>query len=149
MEFEITCPIDGPVTVSLEDIDTVVLREPHRAEITFVCPQCGEHVTVQAIVPHFLVAAIQQLAEDGDLSETPFGDLSALLEQVQSQIRMEIDEDENTGGEGEPVATAPLPEPLANEVAEAYTEYFRRQLEHCDSVEDALREIDSRQHHNT
>ena len=45
MEFEITCPIDGPVTVSLEDIDTVVLREPHRAEITFVCPQCGNTVT--------------------------------------------------------------------------------------------------------
>ena len=116
MEFEITCPIDGPVTVSLEDIDTVVLREPHRAEITFVCPQCGEHVTVQAIVPHFLVAAIQQLAEDGDLSQTPFGDLSALLEQVQAQIRMEIDEDED----GEEVATIPLPEPLANGVADAY-----------------------------
>ncbi len=142
MEFEITCPIDGPVTVSLEDIDTVVLREPHRAEITFVCPQCGEHVTVQAIVPHFLVAAIQQLAEDGDLSQTPFGDLSALLEQVQAQIRMEIDEDEDA----EEVTTIPLPEPLAHEVADAYTEYFRRQLEHCDSVEDALREIDSRQH---
>ena len=145
MEFEITCPIDGPVTVSLEDIDTVVLREPHRAEITFVCPQCGEHVTVQAIVPHFLVAAIQQLAEDGDLSQTPFGDLSALLEQVQAQIRMEVDEDE----EGEPVTTVSVPEPLANEVADAYTEYFRRQLERCDSVEDALLEIDSRQHHNT
>jgi hypothetical protein len=145
MEFEITCPIDGPVTVSLEDIDTVVLREPHRAEITFVCPQCGEHVTVQAIVPHFLVAAIQQLAEDGDLSQTPFGDLSALLEQVQAQIRMEVDEDDDT----EDVATVPLPEPLVTEVADAYTEYFRRQLENCDSVEDALREIDSRQHHGT
>ena len=147
MEFEITCPIDGPVTVSLEDIDTVVLREPHRAEITFVCPQCGEHVTVQAIVPHFLVAAIQQLAEDGDLSQTPFGDLSALLEQVQAQIRMEIDEDGNEDTAG--ATTVPVPEPLANEVADAYTEYFRRQLERCDSVEDALREIDSAQHHNT
>ncbi len=146
MEFEITCPIDGPVTVSLEDIDTVVLREPHRAEITFVCPQCGEHVTVQAIVPHFLVAAIQQLAEDGDLSQTPFGDLSALLEQVQAQIRMEVDEEDE---DAESVTTVPLPEPLANGVADAYTEYFRRQLESCDSVEDALREIDSAQHHNT
>jgi hypothetical protein len=141
MEFEITCPIDGPVTVSLEDIDTVVLREPHRAEITFVCPQCGEHVTVQAIVPHFLVAAIQQLAEDGDLSQTPFGDLSGLLEQVQSQIRMEI-EQEDTGE----IKTVPMPEPLANEVTDAYCEYFRRQLEHVDSVEDALKEIDSAQH---
>jgi hypothetical protein len=141
MEFEITCPIDGPVTVSLEDIDTVVLREPHRAEITFVCPQCGEHVTVQAIVPHFLVAAIQQLAEDGDLSQTPFGDLSGLLEQVSSRIRMEIENQE-----GEEVTTVPLPEPLGNEVADAYCEYFRRQLEGVDSVEDALQEIDSRQH---
>src|SRR5512137_2595090 len=94
MEFEITWPIDGPVTVSLEDIDTVVLREPHRAEITFVCPQCGEHVTVQAIVPQFLVAAMQELAEDGDLSSTPFGDLSSLINEVQSQIRMELVEDD-------------------------------------------------------
>ncbi len=137
MEFEITCPIDGPVTVSLEDIDTVVLREPHRAEITVVCPECGEHVTVQAIVPHFLVAAIQQLAEDGDLSQTPFGDLSALLEQVQAQIRMEIDEEDEDGE----VKTMPLPEPLANEVADAYCEYFRRQLEEIGSAEAMLEEF--------
>jgi len=66
MEFTITCPIDGPVTVSLEDIDTVVLREAERADITFVCPHCGTEITVSAVVPSFLMAAIEALAEDGD-----------------------------------------------------------------------------------
>ena len=55
MEFTITCPVDGPITVSLEDIDTVVLRESERADITFVCPHCGTEITVTAIVPSFLL----------------------------------------------------------------------------------------------
>ena len=138
MEFEITCPIDGRVTVSLEDIDTVVLREPHRAELTFVCPECGEHVTVQAIVPQFLVAAIQQLAEEGDLSSTPFGDLSGLLEEVRSQMRMEVVDDSGTE------VAVEVPEAIAADITDAYCEYFRRQLEHVDCVDDALSEIDSR-----
>jgi len=66
MEFTITCPIDGPITVSLEDIDTVVLREAERADITFVCPHCGTEITVTAVVPSFLMAAIEALAEETD-----------------------------------------------------------------------------------
>jgi hypothetical protein len=66
MEFTITCPIDGPITVSLEDIDTVMLRDSERADITFVCPQCGTDITVTAVVPSFLLAAIEALAEEGE-----------------------------------------------------------------------------------
>jgi hypothetical protein len=66
MEFTITCPIDGQITVSLEDVDTVVLREAERADITFVCPTCGTEIPVSAVVPSFLMAAIEALAEDDD-----------------------------------------------------------------------------------
>ena len=123
MEFTITCPIDGPVTVSLEDIDTVVLREAERADITFVCPHCGTEITVSAVVPSFLMAAIEALAEDGD-STGPF---SGMFE-----VTSEIDAEEPT------VLVAP-----GDPVAEAYCEYFRRQLAHVDCVEDMLAEIDS------
>jgi len=122
MEFTITCPIDGPVTVSLEDIDTVVLREPERADITFVCPHCGTEITVSAVVPSFLMAAIEALAEDSDTTGGPF---AAMFQ---------------TGDEGAQPTSAPLVE---DPVAEAYCEYFRRQLAHIDCVEDALAEIDA------
>lgn len=148
MEFEITCPIDGPVTVSLEDVDNVVLREPHAAEITFVCPQCGEQITVQAMVPPFLVSAIRSLAEDGEVPEdNPLREMAEMIGDMRGQIRIE-------GLDGfEATLEAPHGEPkdpdevvaatLDDAIADAYCEYFRRQLEHVGDVEDVLSEIDA------
>jgi hypothetical protein len=124
MEFNVTCPVDGLITVDLEDIDTVMLRDSERADITFVCPQCGTEITVTAIVPSFLLAAIEALAEEGDAASGPFsGVLDAASDSSQA----------NT--ESEPAGDT--------EVAEAYCEYFRRQLAHVECVEDALHEIDA------
>jgi hypothetical protein len=123
MEFTITCPIDGPVTVSLEDIDTVVLREPERADITFVCPHCGTEITVSAVVPSFLMAAIEALAEDGDSTGGPFAGMFHTAE--------------------EPAETFEVALAEADPVTEAYCEYFRRQLSHIDCVDDVLAEIDA------
>lgn len=124
MEFEITCPVDGPITVSLEDIDTVVIRDAERADITFVCPECGTEVTVAAVVPSFLLAAIEALAEEADETGGPF---AGLVEPIR-------DPD-----------TAPQLTDWAvdNPVADAYCEYFRRQLSHVDCVDDMLAEIDA------
>ena len=121
MEFTITCPIDGPVTVSLEDIDTVVLREAERADITFVCPHCGTEITVSAVVPSFLMAAIEALAEEGD-STGPFAGMFEVASDSDDAVRIVAPDDP---------------------VAEAYCEYFRRQLAHIECVEDILAEIDS------
>jgi hypothetical protein len=123
MEFTITCPIDGPVTVSLEDIDTVVLREPERADITFVCPHCGTEITVSAVVPSFLMAAIEALAEDGDSTGGPFAGMFQTAE--------------------EPAETFEVALAETDPVTEAYCEYFRRQLSHIDCVDDVLAEIDA------
>ena len=125
MEFTITCPIDGPIAVSLEDIDTVVLREAERADITFVCPHCGTEITVAAVVPSFLMAAIEALAEDGDSIGGAFAGVDA-----ESRTLL-------TGG---PDAFSDADR---EEVAESYCEYFRRQLSHIDCVDDVLAEIDS------
>ena len=128
VEFTIMCPIDGSVEVSLEDIESVVLKGPNRADITFVCPQCGTQIQVTAIVPAFLLTAIEALAQDPD-SAAMHGivvvpaDQEADLPDSRSQAPIV--------GESEPRH-------------EAYCEYFRRQLERVGSVEDALAEIDSR-----
>lgn len=126
MEFTITCPIDGSVDVSLEDIDTVVLREPERADITFVCPHCGTDITVSAVIPSFLLAAIEALADEPDA--------------VPSSGMVVISSHE--------IAEEPVSSPdsldLDDPMTDAYCEYFRRQLEQIGSVEEALEEIDSR-----
>jgi hypothetical protein len=125
MEFTITCPIDGPITVSLEDIDTVVLREAERADITFVCPHCGTEITVSAVVPSFLMAAIEALAEEGDTTGGTYAGFEPRL----------------TAGQGVTVDT--FSDSEHQELADAYCEYFRRQLSHIDCVDDVLAEIDS------
>jgi hypothetical protein len=122
MEFTITCPIDGMITVSLEDIDTVMLRDSEHADITFVCPECGTEVTVSAVVPSFLLAAIEALAEENDVTGGPFAGM----------VEIPVDPDG-------PAVIADVDNP----VTDAYCEYFRRQLSHVDCVEDALHEIDA------
>jgi hypothetical protein len=119
MEFTITCPIDGSVEVGLEDIDTVVLRDEDRADITFRCPQCGTEITVTAIVPAFLLAAIDALAED-----------------TETVVREQADVTDTVV----PVSAAAAPEGASEE---AYCEYFRRQLASVECVDDAIAEMDS------
>jgi len=123
VEFTITCPIDGQIEVSLEDIDTVVLREPERADITFVCPHCGTEITVTAVVPSFLLAAIEALADDPD-SASVTGVVVLSGDDAEAVETVSIDADDG--------------------MVEAYCEYFRRQLSHVECVEDALEEIDAK-----
>ncbi len=122
MEFTITCPNDGPVEVSIEDVDTVVLQEPERAEIVFTCPRCGEPITVQIVIPSFLMAAIEAMAEDGE-GRQPIAGLVALVSQESVVVEEPARED------------AP--------VIDAYCEYFHRQLDAVVCADDAISEIDS------
>ncbi len=120
MEFDITCPVDGTIQVSLEDIDTVVIRDADRADITFVCPECGTEITVTAVVPSFLLAAIEALAEDtnGVSQYDGMTVVTGVSDFVQGTGHAEQD------------------------ITDAYCEYFRRQLAHVDCVEDAVAEMD-------
>lgn len=126
MEFTINCPTDGPVQVSIEDVDTVVLQEPERAEVVFMCPRCGEPITVQIVIPSFLMAAIEAMSDDGE-THPPIAGLVALVSE--ESIVFE--------GVDEPVGYAEDP------AVDAYCEYFRRQLDRIDSADDALAEIDA------
>ncbi len=119
MEFVITCPVDGPVEVSLEDVDTVVLREPERAEIVFNCPECGSEISVVVRIPSFLMAAIEAMAEDGGGHVAPLASVMAMAVEIEdSEVSVEDDER-----------------------FDAYCEYFRRQLSDVETVSDILREM--------
>lgn len=121
MEFTISCPVDGAVEVGLEDIDTVVLREDERADITFICPHCGTEITVTAVVPAFLMAAIEALVDDPEAVVTD-GLVVLSGETIGEEFTSEGDDPR----------------------VDAYCEYFHRQLSHIDCVEDAIAEIDSK-----
>jgi len=120
MEFDITCPVDGTIQVSLEDIDTVVIRDTDRADITFVCPECGTEITVTAVVPSFLLAAIEALAEDNE-GVAQFDGMTVMPEKASDKSGGRLVDDG---------------------VTDAYCEYFRRQLAHVECVEDAVAEMD-------
>ncbi len=119
VQFLIDCPVDGPIEVTLEDIDTVVLREPECADIVFACPDCGAEIEVTVRIPAFLLSAIESLAEESGGYVAPVAGMVALSVEF----------------EGPDVPPA--------ERDEAYCEYFRRQLDSVSCVEDMLHEIDS------
>ena len=121
MQFMINCPVDGSVEVSLEDVDTVVLREPEQAEVVFTCPECGTDVSVFVRIPSFLMAAIEAMAEDGGGSVAPLAGIVALASDT--EILNELPAEETDAKN------------------EAYCEYFRRQLSDVRDFDDFMREI--------
>ena len=122
MQFMINCPVDGSVEVSLEDVDTVVLREPEQAEVVFTCPECGTDVSVFVRIPSFLMAAIEAMAEDGGGSVAPLAGIVALASDT--EILNELPAEETDAKN------------------EAYCEYFRRQLSDIRDFDDFMREVD-------
>ncbi|MDO9107687.1 MAG: hypothetical protein Q7U89_01675 [Coriobacteriia bacterium] len=131
MQFVIKCPVDGPIEVSVEDIDTVVLREPEQAEVVFSCPECGAEISVIVQIPSFLMAAIEAMASDTDSYVAPLASLVAMAAQAKV-VRDEV----------EPVVIPPAHlQPEDHDRIDSYCEYFRRQLARVDDVQDALREL--------
>lgn len=64
MRFTILCPVDGEMTVGLEQIENMVVHSEGKADITFRCPKCGAQIAVTAPVPPFLVETMQSISRD-------------------------------------------------------------------------------------
>lgn len=126
MEFTLICPNDGRVELGLEDISTIIFRGPESVDIVFVCPHCGSSLRAALQVPNLLVAAMElaryvEELEEGSAHEfhrKTTGD-SIDVQAAERELRVRRER------EGEP-----------------YCEYFRRQLEHIECVEDLLSELD-------
>ncbi len=128
MEFTLICPKDGRVDLGLEDISTVIFRGPESVEVVFVCPECGSSLHAALRVPNLLVAAMElaRYAEEMEQSGTheihhgdaPHDD-ARVITAADAELRARREQ------EGEP-----------------YCEYFRRQLQHIECVEDLLAEME-------
>lgn len=134
MDFTINCPVDGTIEVAIEDIDTVVLRAPERAEIIFTCPKCGIGVSVMVQIPGFLLATIDSLSPDNDAYSGSLAGIAALA------AGAEIEESRPQSSSATSVCEV-TPEQEVR--IDAYCEYFRRQLSGIDDVKDMLREMSS------
>lgn len=130
MELVLTCPNDGDVEVTIEDVSSVVLHGPEVVEVVFECPVCGEPLGVRASVPSLLAAAIEALQTDDELDRRLAGFFVVAGEPTAVEV---------VGTAGRPVVEAGTERRI-----EAYCEYFRRELETISCVEDAISEIDSR-----
>lgn len=124
MRMTIRCPTDGEVVVDVDDVKAIVFDRAGQCEISFHCPECGAELR-QAVTPVAMQMAIVEPAgaEGSDVAAVE----KALEEAIKS---CEADETEECVVEVDP------------ERAEAYLEYFRRQLEDVEDVESILKEID-------
>lgn len=120
MEFSLICPQDGRVEVGLEDIVSVVFQDAESCEIHFACPRCGDTLRTLVKVPNVLMAALElaRLAESGELDD------------VDEVTYVGHDVDETPGERAE-----------RERIQDSYCEYFRRQLNRVECVDDLLAEI--------
>ncbi len=119
MDFTVTCPNDGTVEVSLEDVSTVLMRGSEDVEVVFECPICGTPIEVRIHVPDLLATAAD-IIEDGVAQGDADIQLSGFMV-VAPEVDCFVGEDG---------------------MIDAYCEYFHRQLGGISSADEALAEID-------
>ena len=123
MQMTIECPTDGQVVVDVTDVNAIVFDRAGRCEISFICPKCGRELR-QPVTPVAMQMAIVE-ANDTELQSDVEVTINNAAEaadapDAQGEVRVEVDEAK----------------------AEAYLEYFRRQLDKVEDVDSALEEID-------
>ncbi len=123
MEFKVICPEDGQVGVSLEDVSTVILRNPEIVDIVFDCPVCGASISVSLRLPNLLMSALESLEEAAESGRGFASFVVVSAESVDGQL-------------------ADSPEIDDPEHIDSYCEYFRRQLSTVGCVEEALQEME-------
>lgn len=126
MEFTLICPNDGRVELGLEDISTVIFKGPESVDVVFVCPHCGSSLRAALQVPNLLVAAME---------------LARYAEEIDEGSAHEFHRRATSGREDAEPTEEELRARRERE-GEPYCEYFRRQLEHVECVEDLLSELD-------
>ncbi|MGB4592442.1 MAG: hypothetical protein WBI63_01530 [Coriobacteriia bacterium] len=131
MEFSLICPNDGRIEVGLEDVVSVVFRDSDSCDILFACPTCGETLMASLKVPNILMAAMElaRLSEGDDADDDAPGPFSEVQFEFIGTTEPDVEE-----GAGERVER--------ERIEESYCEYFRRQLQRVECVDDLLAEIE-------
>ncbi|MCE5203646.1 MAG: hypothetical protein ABFC80_07990 [Coriobacteriales bacterium] len=137
MEFSLICPQDGQVEVGLEDIISVVFRGAASCDIFFACPRCGEVLKASLRIPDVLAAALE-------LARLPETDSSKDEDGGLGGMQFEIIDASHLAAHSEESPQETAARIKREHIVEAYCEYFRRQLQRVEYVDDLLAEIDGR-----
>lgn len=134
MEFKVVCPEDGRVEVSLEDISTVILRDPEVVDVVFDCPRCGTPITVSLKLPNLLMSALESLEQ---AAESGRGFASFVVMSSETADDAMLEPESCAVAVSEETLRGPAPGHIDD-----YVEYFRRQLADVACVDDALGQMD-------
>lgn len=151
MQFTINCPNDGEVVVNMSSVENMVIRDKNTADITFVCPICGTHVTMSAPVPAFLMSTMENLSRDLGI---PLEDGKILFNTI---IGGPIDEDLKSAIDQGAIGPDELMREMArrhreeeveftprafDEQDKAYMDYYHHQLAEIETVDDLLSQLE-------
>jgi predicted RNA-binding Zn-ribbon protein involved in translation (DUF1610 family) len=141
MRFELLCPACGVRDFDFDDYESLVLLAPNLALVQFKCPCCGIHLSATLKLSAKMRHRVRQMIDEAeaagvrDAEVRPFSTLSdsSVLSYSSSLI---IDEDETDIEFIRPLR-------VGNADVRAHLEYFKRQLETIETVDEAIEEIDA------
>ncbi len=158
MQLEFSCPGCGLRSFDFNDYQSMILLAPGLALMQFDCPICGLELSVTTRVPAHIQRKIQQRflgSDDGteNALSAPLG-TTGQSEQIDDDpatatpvtywrpgiVRYSANLDPSLIAETLRVVR---PVPAADNHALAHIEYFRRQLESVETVDEAISEIDA------
>ena len=137
------CPYDGQVQAGFDCIEDMVVHEGGKTEISVRCPKCGSLVRIASPTPIIPPGVISQLAEELNISmkdgKFNFSDLMnqvvGISGRMSSLVQDHYDDDcdDCQSHNLEELASRELTLSEGNQV-----EYFARELEKIESVDDFL-----------
>lgn len=114
MDLRVVCQNDGRIDVPVENLTAILIYGTDVVDMVMTCPLCGEDIHLRARIPDLLVTVMESV--------------DALELEPARRLR-----------------TARVMEERVDDPRfEGYIAYFHRQLEHADTVDAMLDEIDGR-----
>lgn len=149
MRLELLCPECGPRVVHYESFESMIVLAPNVALMSFKCPTCGLHLSITSEIPRNLRRIVDQVAPDVGAGMAGYDPAIPLCGADVEEVYQH--------GDRVPVGYASFLAPILDlrmmEALEsiafdntedlAHIEYFRRQLDTVDTVDDAIVEIDA------
>ncbi|MCL2402625.1 MAG: hypothetical protein FWC86_00055 [Coriobacteriia bacterium] len=135
------CPYDGQVQAGFDCIEDMVVHEEGKTEISVRCPKCGTLVRIASQAPIIPPNIIEQLAQELSVSmkdgKLNFSDLMSQVTGSSTALGIESEDDScNNCQNIEELADRELTPSEGNQV-----EYFARELEKIESVDDFLTRV--------
>lgn len=145
MRLELLCPACGVRTFDFDDFESLVLLAPNLALVQFVCPGCGISLSATLKLTSEMQHRLQQMrAQEGTEGKKP--EIITYINQMPDpsllsySANLVVEEDIwNRDYVGQPY--------VGSQEARAHLEYFKRQLEVIETVDEAIEEIDTGYYH--